>query len=45
MMRQPDRRTVLAGLGAVAAAVGTQGNRVKGQTIEGTADQSSSTAK
>ena len=38
MTRQPDRRTVLTGLGAVAAALGAQQNRIEAQTLEGAAD-------
>ena len=38
MTRQPDRRTVLAGLGVVAAALGAQQNRIEAQTLEGAAD-------
>ena len=38
MTRQPDRRTVLAGLGAAAAALGAQQNQAEAQTMEGTAD-------
>jgi predicted amidohydrolase YtcJ len=38
MTRQPDRRAVLANLGAVAAAVAAQGTRTEAQTMEGTAD-------
>src|SRR6201982_211696 len=38
MTRQPDRRTVLAGLGAVTVAFGAQEKRAGAQTAEGAAD-------
>ena len=38
MTRQPDRRAVLAGLGAAAATLAAQENRAEAQTIEGAAD-------